>query len=402
MDEGRGIYEYDATAGTFLKQIVLGIADTDIRGIGASSNYLLAFTELTVYWSSLINPLDFVLSAVTGAGFAIPQDVKARITAIIGISGGFVIYTAKNAVGAVFTNNSRAPFTFKEISNAGGILTYEQVTSEANSGPHYAWTTGGLQKITIQGSEPVSAEINDFLAGRKWDRFNWETKGIDEFKDTAAEFPVKVTFISSRYLIISYATGSSTTYNYAIFYDITLKRWGKLKIDHVDCFTYPYPNLFGDLTWNDLFGTSWDSLADTTWQELAEGIDSDPPSKLSCGFLTADGTVSLLRMDYNKEQQEQGVAIFGKFQLTRSRLMQLQELDLEGSYESAETDVQVFAIASMDGKNIKYVLPMSLFYNSGLISKWRKRLTGMNIWIVVIGTFALSTYTMEVVQDGDR
>lgn len=400
--EGQGIYEYDTSAGTFTKQNIIGLADADVRGIGASSNYLIAFTELEVHWSSLVDPLDFVPSLTTGAGFSIPQDVKARITAVVQISGGFVIYTAKNAVAAVFTNNTRSPFTFKEISNAGGILSYEQVTSENNPGPHYAWTTGGLQKITIQGAETVSAEINDFIAGRKYDIFDPISKTIKEFKSTAAEFSVKVTYISSRFLIISYGVGSTENFNYAIFYDTVLKRYGKLKIDHVDCFSYPYPNLFGDLTWDNLVNTSWDDLEDTTWEDLTNGIVSDPPSKLACAFLQQDGTVKLLRMDYNKEYQQEGIAIFGKFQLTRQRLIQLQEVEIEGSYEDSITDFHMYAIASIDGKNATIVQPMKLLKVAGLFSHWAKRITGVNIWLVAIGTFAFSSYILTVVQEGDR
>lgn len=400
--EGLGIFEYDATLGTFTAQTISGLAGADIRGIGSSSNYLLAFTDITVHWSSLVDPLDFVPSLTTGAGSSIPQDVKARITCIVGISGGFVIYTAKNAVAAVFTNNARAPFTFKEISNAGGILSYEQVTNEQNSGPHYAWTTGGLQKITLQGAEPVSAEINDFLAGKMYETFSSTSKELVEAYDSSNEFAVKITYVSSRFLIISYAVGGSDLYNYAIFYDTILKRYGKLKIDHVDCFTYPYPNLFGDLTWEELGELTWADLSDTRWVDMADGIISDPPSKLAVAFLSVDGTVDLLRMDYAKEIQQQGVAILGKFQLTRSRMFGLQQVDFEGCYETASTDFTVTAVASLDGKTVDYIVPMRQIYNRGKISKWAKRLIGLNIWLVVEGTFALSTYMIEATSEGDK
>lgn len=400
--EGYGIYEYDGVTNTITKQVVIGLSDSDIRGIGNSSNYLLAFGDLTVYWSSLVNPLDFVPSLITGAGFAIPQDVKARITAIVGISGGFIVYTAKNAVAAVFTNNTRAPFTFKEVNNAGGILTYEQVTSEQNSGPHYAWTTGGLQKITIQGAEPVSGEVNDFIAGRIYETWDPTTKILTQFQDSAAEFPVKITYIASRFLIVSYATGSSEQFNYALFYDTILKRWGKLKIDHVDCFAYPYPNVFGDLSWDDLGDTTWDELEDTTWAELAFGIISDPPSKLTVSFLQQDGTVKILQMDYNKIEQQLGVAIFGKFQLIRAKMMTLQVADFEGVYDSGATSFTMTAISTIDGKNVRQVVPMVTLYEEPKLIRYAKRLSGMNFWLVAEGTFALSTYVMEVTMDGDR
>lgn len=404
--ENLGIYEYDATLGTFNKLTVQGLADADIRGIGGSSNYLLVFTELTVHWSSLVDPVDFVPSLTTGAGFAIPQDVKGRITAVLGIAGGFIVYTTRNAVAAVYTNNTRAPFTFKEVANAGGIQSYEQVTSEQNSGPHYAWTTGGLQKITIQGSEAVNAEVSDFLAGKMWEYWDYAAKRLVQVYSESAEFPVKIAFISSRWLVVSYNTGSgSGTYNYALIYDTVLKRWGKLKIDHVDCFYYPYPNLFGDLTYGDLNNTDYGQLNNTSYGDLSTGVASDPPSKLCVGFLTSDGSVKILQMDYNKITQQLGIVIFGKFQNKRSRLLTIQQCDIEGVYQDTFTQqpqFQIFAAASTDGYKPDAIFPMTLIKAGSKFAKYAKRLTGMNVSLILLGTFALSSYLLEVTEDGDR
>lgn len=406
--EGLGIFEYDAVAGTFTKQTLQlsGFAESDIRGIGGSSNYLLVFTTILVSWSSLVNPLDFVPSLTTGAGYAIPQDVKGKITAVLGISGGFIVYTAKNAVAAVYTNNSKAPFTFKEVSNAGGILTYEQVTSEQNSGPQYAWTTGGLQKITIQGAESVSAEISDFLAGRLYEYYDWGSKKLIQVNDAGTEFPVKLAYISSRWLIISYNAGAAQgTYNYAIVFDTVLQRYGKLKIDHVDCFYYPYPNLFGDIAYADLANTSYSQLENTSYSGLSMGVASDPPSKRCIGFLRKDGTVQIMEMDYNKETQHNAVILFGKFQLVRAGVLTLQQLDLEGIYldtSAGNPQLRVYAMISWDGYKPDVVAEMKLLKQNGKLAKYAKRLAGLNAFIGIEGNFALSSYLLEVTQDGDR
>lgn len=403
--EGLGVYEYDSVADTFNKLTLIGLTDAEVRGVASSNNYLVAYTDLVVYWSSLINPIDFVPSLDTGAGFSIPQDVKARITAVLGTAGGFIIYTAKNAVAAVYTQNIRAPFTFKEIANAGGILSYEQVTSEQNAGPQYAWTTGGLQKITTQGSEIVSGEINDFLAGRVWEEWDPVNKRLIQNLASANEFGVKVTYVASRYLIISYSVDNSGLYQYAIILDTALKRWGKIKHDHVDCFAYPYPNVFGDLKYNDLTNTSYTELGATSYAGLANGILSDPPSKRAVGLLGVDGTVDLLLMDYNKQVNQQGVAIFGKFQLIRARMMTLQQLVLEGTYQetlSGDQRCEVTAISARDGYTLAVTQPMQLLAADTGIQRWAKRITGINISVAVEGTFALSTYLLEVTAEGDR
>lgn len=404
--EGIGIYEYDVATDTFVHLVVTGLADADIRGIGGSSNYLIAFTELEVCWSSLVDPLDFTPSLVTGSGRSIPQDVKARITAVLGISGGFIIYTAKNAVAAVYTNNARAPFTFKEIANAGGIQTYEQVTSEQTSGAQYAWTTGGLQKITVQTAEPVSAEVNDFIAGKMWDTFDPVTKLITENYSDSYEFAVKMSFISSRYVVLSYAvTPDSGVYNYALIYDTVLKRWGRLRIDHVDCFSYPYPNVAGEVTYEMLAATTYDDLSQTTYADFDTGVVSDPPSKLTIAFLSATGQVRIALMNYDKEVAEGAVIIFGKFQLQRSKMLQLQQMDLEGVYQEGTAfphPMTVTAVAELPDNKGQLVSPMVLKNRSKKVATYLRRLTGLNVNVVVEGTFALSTYLLEVTEDGDR
>lgn len=397
--EGLGIYEYNTGAETFLPVTPVGLSPSAIRGIGASNNYLIAYTDIVVHWSSLIDPLDFIPSITTGAGFAIPQDVKARINAVIGTAGGFIIYTAKNAVAAVYTQNARAPFNFKEVSNAGGIDSYEQVTSDQNSGPQYAWGTGGFQKVTTQMAEPLSGELNDFLAGRVYETWDAVAKKLRMIKSGSTEFQVKVTYIASRYLIISYSLERDGIFQYALLFDTALKRWGKLKIDHVDCFQFPYPNIFGDLTYDDLENVSYDDLGDTSYIGLSTGLESQQPSKRTVGFLGAMGGIKILDMDYNKTDQA-GVMVFGKFQLTRARVMTIQRLDLEAIYGTG--DVTVTAIASLDGKDMAYAKEMQVLLQNSEIIRYAKRLTGINVSVSIEGPLSITSYLLEVTNDGDR
>lgn len=404
--EGRGIYEYDATANTFTQQAVTGLANADIRGIGGSSNYLIAFTDLEVCWSSLVNPLDFVPSLTTGAGRSIPQDVKARITAVLGISGGFIIYTAKNAIAAIYTNNTRAPFTFKEIANAGGIQTYEQVTSEQTSGAQYAWTTGGLQKITVQSAEPVSGAVNDFIAGKMWDEWNPTTKTLDQFYGDAKEFQVKLSFISSRFMVLSYSTtNDDQLYQWALVLDTVLKRWGKLKIEHADCFSYPYPNVAGAVTYADLANTTYDDLSQTTYNDLLTGVISDPPSKLTIAFLNINGEVQLAEMDYEKVEPDPAVAVFGKFQDVRAAMISLQEVQFDGVYgpfADLPHVLTVTAIAEPPNNKPLIIKPMQLMSSSNKNARYARRISGESFDIAVEGTFALSTYVFNTENVGGR
>lgn len=396
---GVGIYEYDSGAGTFLPVTVLGLSADQLQGIGSSNNYLLVYDSITVHWSSLINPLDFVPSLTTGAGFAIPQDVKAGITAILGTAGGFLICTSKNVVAAVYSQNSRAPFNFKEVANSGGIQTYEQTTLDQTSGMQYIWGTAGLQSLTAQKADILSAELNDFLAGRVWERWDRESKQLKFERDGSIEFSVKLAYVGSRYLVISYATGGAAIFDYALVYDTALKRWGKLKVDHVDCFYFGYPALVGDLSYDELAGTSYDALSLTSYDGLADGVRPFQPSKAALAFLKPDGSVKLATPDYNKQDQA-GVVIFGKFQLTRARLMTIQKLSLEGIYGT--NDLVVTAIASSNGKALDTASPMQCLYAGDQVKEYARRLTGLNVSLAVEGSFALTSYLLEVTNDGDR
>jgi hypothetical protein len=263
-----------------------------------------------------------------------------------------------------------------------------------------------MQKITPQGAETISAELNDFLAGRQWEYWDAATKQIVHVLSGATEFNVKVAYIGNRYLVISYSVTSSDLYQYALVFDTVLKRWGKLKFDHVDCFSYSYPNVFGDLAYEDLTTVSYEDFGAATYADLSEGLTSSPPSKKVLAFLKPTGAVHLALMTYNKEEATQlGVAIFGKFQLLRNRMITLQYIDFEGIYRDEVTlipDIVATVLTALDGKNLTPAYPLVLTKNSVRMQRYAKRVTGVNISLALEGSFALSSYIMEVTAEGDR
>lgn len=383
--EAQNVYEYNTAAGTFLPVVLTGISGNQIDGISSSNNYNIAWSGITISWSSLIDPLDFTPSILTGAASAIPQDVKGPIRAIFPISGGFVIYTNKNAVSALYTGNARTPFIFREISNAGGVIGPEQITGDANLGYHYAWTSAGLQKVTVNGAEIVNSAATDFIAGRIIENFDLNTLLLTISRLTS-DLKVKVTYISSRYLVVSY--GQQTLpqiYTHAIVLDTSLKRWGKLRIDHVDCFQYPYPNIIG-----------------------ATPPPQTPP-KRGIAFLLNTGLVQLLVMDY-RDRVNQGVLFLGRFQLVRQKAMTYQSLELESL--SATTPPSVYLLNSLDGKTLQSPSQLQLLKDSGTLKKYGAPLysgsgaapsrTGVNFSALLVGTFELNTATLTTTRHGNR
>lgn len=383
------IREYNNAAGTFNTIAFTfppGVSITDIDCIGNSNNYLLWASNITVGWSSLIDPTDLVPNIQTGAGFAIPQDIKGPVRAIVATAGGFLIYTTKNVVAAMYTNNARAPFVFREVSGAGGVTSSEQISSEASLKEQYAWTTSGLQKVSINAAEVVSAAATDFLSGRILETFDLANLTLT-VERLSAGFKVKVAFISNRFLVVSYGKDVGATpqqYSHAIIFDTFLRRWGKVRIDHVDCFSYPYPNLIGQVT--------------------------DTPPKLSLAYLQADGTVQLQLMDY-RIRQDAGVLLLGRFQLVRQKEITFQSVELESMIQAFPPNV--YLVVSLDGKNNSTPVALPVISDGNTIKKYGAPApvddvsappgrTGKNISLLVTGRFELSTSVFTVTRHGNR
>jgi hypothetical protein len=408
---GVNVYEYLPGPNTLLPvalTLPAGVAVTDIRGIGSSSNYLIIFTYTGVYWSSLIDPTDFAASVSTGAGGAIPQDIRGQLVVCQPTSGGFILFTTKNAVAAVFTNNTRAPFIFKEIAGAGGIYRTEQVTADNISGAQYAWTTNGLQRITLQQAEFLSAEVNDYIGGRSTMFWNAATKTLDVTAASTTEYVVKLTLISNRFLCLSYTDDQNLVpvFNYSLVYDLALKRWGQLNQPHVDIFPFQVPTSGTGLTFNDLAAQTFNDLGGKTFNQLvgATAASGNPSSKRMLALLTGTGRILLALMDYSKDFTHAGVAIFGRHQMVRAKLMEHQTTIFEGTFGSEVSGSETFSahvINSIDGYELPAALPLTKIYGKGKQQQYGGRKSGINQCTVALGTFMLTSYIMEAGLAGD-
>lgn len=413
---GNGVYEYDVTGGNFVKVTMTwppGVVEADILGIGASNNYLIAFANVAIGWSSLIDPTDFTPSPITGAGYATPQDVRGKIVAAIGASGGFIIWTTRNAVAATYTNNVRAPFAFKEISNSGGVNSTEHITADAVSGVHYSWSNAGLQKVTLQSAEPLSGEVSDFLAGRMFNTWNSTTKQLDLTLSDLAEFYVKLVYIGNRYLCVSWSettdgSGDIQTFQYALVLDTVLKRWGQIKVDHVDIFTITIGSESTELalTFNDLGTDTFNTLGSKTFNDLIAPNPNvfEPTSKRQLGILDIDGSIKVALLDYNKDFNHEGVAVFGRFQMVRANAMQHQRTTFEGVYGENITSADTFNAyiqPSLDGDNLLAPTLMTTIAADEKSITYGCRKTGLNFNLAVEGTFSLKSMVVEVTNEGD-
>lgn len=379
----QGIYEFDGT--NFNKIELTGLDSEQIEGICSGANYLIAYTKRVIHWSSNMNPTEFTPTLSTGAGAESIQEVRGAIVACFTIAGGFVVYSTQNAVFAGFTNNSQYPWRYQEIKGSSGIRRLEHVASDSNYEFHFAWTTVGLTRVSVGGAESTqfAPEISEFLAAKVIEDIapnGWGTIGfVNESGNTSmttqsqAEYPlgpgllvstqlayeiaVKLTAIGSRYFILSYGkTEDSLTH--ALVYDMALRRWGKLKIPHVDCFSYV---------------KAPGAVAEEAMSTVA--------------FLQADGAIKTVDFSHNAKASD-AVLIFGKIQNNRQRCVDLQVIEAENIRPN---EGKIFVLSSFDGKT--WMPPVAAYQEiaSGYATRWLCRQEALNHCLLIEGTFELNT-----------
>ena len=307
-------YAYIFSAGAMAGVALSGLTATDIIGITSSKGYLIAYSKNAVAWSSTLDATDFVPSLTTGAGGGSIEGARGDIVTIEPVYGGLIVFTTANAVAAVASDNTRYPYNFTEITNAGGLQSPVHVSVGSSSKAVYAYTTSGFQTVSLSGAQVVFPEVTDFLTGGYREDFDETTNTFSStYVDVAAQF--RIALISDRYLIISH-NGPAQSRNFALYYDTAFKQWGKLKIDHVLPFEY-------------------------------EVTDTQIPRK-SVGFLQSNGTV--YRLNPNAISSANGVMLLGKYQYVRSRLLTLQSVDIENVIPGGTFSLHT--LPSLDGKNL--------------------------------------------------
>jgi len=392
------IVEYDF-AGDVLNTIALtfpvGKTIADVRGIGSAGNYLLFFTDIEVYWCSPLNILDFS-DLNSGAGNQTPNAIQGQIVAILPISKGAIIYTTKLAVSVQLTNNSQSPFVFDQINSAGGVANWEKVAADASEGFQYAFTTAGLQKISLGGAETIFADVTDFLVGGRFEFWDSVSQMVTS-QDAGGPFIVKLTYLVNRYVIISYGM-SRYEFQYALVYDTALQRWGKVKITHADVCEYPYPTTFGPVNYDQIY-LPWADYGDTTYDEFGVSTSLATPAKRGIAFMQRDGTLNLLNTDFTVSGST-SVLILGHFQDHREYNLTITHLKLNALKGSAVPKVLV--LSSDDGHTRDTVTEMDLVKNTGQVYDFDTRVTGLNHDIVILGSFVLSSGLLNGVNHGRR
>lgn len=397
--ERNRILEYDAVTNTLITVALIlppGLTMLEVRGIGSCSNYLLLFTELTVYWCSPLNLLDFN-DINAGAGAQIPIDIRGQIIAILPLIGGSLIYTTRNILAQRFTNNAAAPFLFTEVSGGGGVSSYEQVAADSNEAAHFALTTYGMQKVSLQIAEQVFPQIQDFLTGRLYDFWDPVLKQVQEVEATS-DFKYKLTHLAGRYLCLSYAVGSAV-YSWVLVHDVVLKRWGKLRIDHTDVYAYTFPVGVGGWEYYQLT-MDYSGLGTMTYDELAVVQIAITPGRQAIAFLKPNGDQYLLDTGFIPTGDD-AVMVFGHLQDVRSRDITLQAVIIN-DIDPANLP-EILAYPSDDGVTRQPYTPLIAPNVTGKNARYEAdRITGQNMDIAIIGPATVSNLIFETTVHGKR
>lgn len=358
------LLRYDFTTAAFVDVTASGLDMTAITGMSTAAGYVIAWTDNKIFWSSTLpivgDVIDFVPSLITGAGSQSLEAVKGPITFCETLAMGFIVYTEQNAVAAIYQQNANSPFNFKEIPASGGVADRRQFAPDANSGNHWVYSNSGVQLNTITSSTTTFPEVTSFLSGNRMEQFDPVSGIFSRYPDGGKYKRVNVCL--SRYLVFSYGTGIDPAtlvplYDYALVYDLILKRWGKLKIQHVQVFEYNVNN-----------------------PAITE------PARQSMAFLKLDGSISRIDFSYSNITAD-GCLVLGKYQYVRARDLQLDVVQLEAIDPASNFSLSI--LTSLDGRNTTRSAPdlIKPLTETRDLRVYGCRAVGRNHSIVLAGSF---------------
>lgn len=383
-----GLFKWSSAAdGVLLRVIPTGLQEINVIGIWASQGYLLAHTATDIAWGSTIDPTDMAPSLATGAGGGSVEGAKGNIVTVKPHTSGFTIYTTQNSILGIYSGNARYPFNFREVAGSSGIGASNQVAADDNSSTHFVWTTNGIQQITAIESKHVFPEASDFLHGRRIEYFD-HTLNVPKLATSyGPNQPQKIhlKLVGDRYLVISYnifAVGGETpAFQYALVFDLALERFGKLKIEHVGVV--------------DFLSTHADVNA----------------GRGAIGFLQADGQVVTINasryIGTYVASNILPVLLLGKFQFVRSRLLQLDRVEVENVFRDSLTPdssppFTCATYAAADGKTLESPVSGFEHQSTNLVRNFLFRAVGVNHTLLFKGKFHITSVVLHFNTHGRR
>jgi len=376
--ETKKLYEINCDSQTLVEVSVDSCVPQDkILGICAANNFLILYSSRTIYWSSTHPGEELVFSPTSStlAGSAIPTDLKADIIYLYPVDDGFFIATKENWVLAFYGTSDSCPWDFREIHNASGIKHPWHVGWDTNSHTLIAYTHSGLQEISPQKASLVFPTLSQFLRQKEIDYYlgpqtdftkvdtqtNWSSQSqwepaipeVAQIQTGERDIKVKVSFLDSAYYAISYGDSEKAGYEFCAIYDLALKRWGKLRFQHHSIFLHE----------NQIY------------------------------LQSLNGIFKLQRKAGN------GVLILGRYQLQRTSICTIQEIEIESA---SNLPYQVSWLYAVNGLTWKEdALPMQVI-SSGELNTYHLRYTARTHSLKFVGAFDLSSIVLTFNVAGFR
>jgi hypothetical protein len=405
------LYEITAAPGITLTNVTASVTPANffstntISSIAGSNNYLIASAFDRIYYSSLTTPTDFVASLVSGAGSIIPNNLSGAILRVVSSAVGFYVITPDVVIAAEYTGNARYPWKFIVVKGLSGVKSTANSTDLQYSIYSNAYTqsaiivgkNGEIKILQRDQAQSLLPELDDFLTNKvQQDSLNYTTSAITS--QALFTLEPRVFVVGARYFIVSINDSSTTTafagqYTHAMLYDSMTQRAGKLKITHdfitevdleIAAFAGPDPSFQGGKN-----------------KKLIAFVD---------GVL---GRIAYVNFDiYNftalnnaSYEAAQGALLLGKFQYVRSRMMQMEEIEIEGPQNTAIVPSPNFSLAlipSTDGRNFDAPITLTPRSINGGLAVYNCHHTAQNHSILIKGAFSINTLQLKFVPGGER
>jgi hypothetical protein len=395
--EQYGCFTYNETTKQLVPVTLTGLTVTGLLGICSANGYLVAWDSYNIFYSSITEPTNFIPNIQNGAGGGALQEAKGKINICTSIAGGFLIYCDKNIVGASYTANVGFPYIFAEVAGSGGVTSISNIAYQSNLQFQVAYTTAGMQQITLSAAVHTLPEVSDFLAASIFEDFNETTKTFSS-SYTPTPIRIKLNYIGDKFIVISYGVAAGI-YTHALIYDYSLNRFGKVKITHSCAFNFSAPAPYNNITYGQLTSTTVNSLVGFSYSDFKTTIQKPTANKQNLAFLQSNGTVQLVDFSLNSSRSS-GVFIIGKLQFRRNYMFVHQYSQIESVLAASTFDC--YLIPYLNGKDPSPAIATTKMNVGNLVTTYAKRVTATNVSLLLIGTMNLTSIIVTFTVGGSR
>lgn len=348
---------------------------TNLVNICGAFNYLILLkSDGTINWSSTTTPTDFTPSLVSGAGSG----------AIVGNLGttlylrqnptGFYVYCRGNVINVAYTGNNRYPWRFTPIPDSEGISTDGQIAGDSTDSRNFILSNAGaIYEIAPTSASLIAPELSEVLTRMNYaDEFNYTTNTFTVAATSYFLTGARISVVLNRFIFVT-----NPVRGIAIVYDISLQRYGRLKVAHSHVI--------------DTDATAGAAARDIVFVDSAAGI------------------TRIMEQDINNSAVSmQGVLVLGKFQYARSRFLCLDEVSIESAQLSSlvspsNRNFSVLAIPTLDGKTFQTAQPLYEVIDSstGAVMSYNSTAEGRNVSLLIKGAFDLTSVELMFHLGGD-